>query len=160
MRWPWKKIITDLDSPLDVYLTRYFLLKTRRLGVYVHNIQRPDYARCEHDHPWPFLTVILRGGYTEELAGQRFVRRPGYIGWRGRNFEHRITELPKGNAWTLVIRGPDHFSWNFRTAMGKVSWQTYVMWDGVKRVLWCDDKEVRRGRQIGSERSRGPLGLD
>ncbi|MDB4876413.1 MAG: hypothetical protein JWM41_2859 [Gemmatimonadetes bacterium] len=137
MRW---KHIQDLDEPSDTYLSRLMLFKTRWLGVYFHIIRRPDYARCEHDHPWAFVTLILRGGYEEEVEGKKFMRRPGYVGYRPRSFEHRITQLPKGTAWSLVIRGPDHVEWGFRTLRGRVSWQEYVSWPGIKRVLWCDDR--------------------
>lgn len=136
LRW---KHIYDLDSPADVYLSRLFLIKTRWFGVYFHILRRPDYARCEHDHPWPFVTCVLRGGYVEEVNGKTFARRPGYIGYRPRAFEHRIVTIPKGTAWTLVIRGADRIEWGFRTTVGKVSWQEYVSWGNVKRVLWCDD---------------------
>lgn len=140
MRWPWKKVIWDLDAPGDVYLTRYFLCKLPWLGVYVHHIQRPDYARCEHDHPWAFLTVILRGGYTEEVGGVAHRRRPGYVGYRPRHFEHRITALHGRATWSLVIRGPDHFEWGFRLADGqRVLWSTYVKMSGAARILWCRD---------------------
>jgi hypothetical protein len=142
MMMPRWKHIQDLDAPEDVYLSRLMLFKTRWLGIYFHIIRRPDYARCEHDHPWPFVTLILRGGYEEEVRGQRFVRRPGYIGYRGRDFEHRITRLLGVTAWSLVIRGPDRVRWGFRTAIGKVPWQQYVSWDGVKRVLWCADGAI------------------
>ncbi len=135
----WKQIV-DLDSPSDIYLSRFIILKTRWFGLYVHIIRRPDYARCQHDHPWPFLTLILRGGYTEQVGERFFRRRPGYIGYRSRSFEHRITELPSGTALTLVLRGPDHVEWNFRTAFGKVPWQRYVSLDGVKRILWCEER--------------------
>jgi hypothetical protein len=58
-RW---KHIADMDAPGEVYLSRLFLVKTPLLGVYLHIIRRPDYARCAHDHPWPFVTVILAWG--------------------------------------------------------------------------------------------------
>lgn len=37
-------------------------------GVLVHRIDAPDPGLDLHDHPWPFITIILRGGYTEEWA--------------------------------------------------------------------------------------------
>lgn len=144
MRLPFWKHIVDLDSPTDLYLSRLMLIKTRWFGLYFHIIRRPDYARCEHDHPWPFITLILRGGYEEEVSGKRFTRRVGYVGYRARNFEHRITKLLGATAWTLVLRGPDHVSWGFRTVLGKVPWQQYVSWDGARRVLWCGDDAVKR----------------
>ena len=39
-------MVMDLDSPGDIYLARVILLKTHGLGVYLHMIYRPDYARC------------------------------------------------------------------------------------------------------------------
>lgn len=141
--WHWKHI-ADLDRPSEIYLSRLMLIKTRWFGVYVHLIRRADYARCEHDHPWSFCTIILRGGYEEEVGGRRFVRRPGYVGYRSRHFEHRITQLRRGTALTLVFRGPDHVDWGFRTVAGKIPWQEYVSWDSARRVLWCDDRSAPR----------------
>src|SRR5688500_6187293 len=40
-------------------------------GVYVHRILAPDPGLDLHDHPWPFVTLILRGGYVEEVADAR-----------------------------------------------------------------------------------------
>ena len=137
----WKQIV-DIDQPEDVYLSRLMLLRTPWLGVYVHIIRRPDWARCEHDHPWPFVTFVLRGGYEEEIGGRLFVRHPGYIGYRPRSFEHRIVRLLKGPALTFVIRGRNGEAWGFRTVMGKVPWQRYVAWTKELRVLWCDDRPI------------------
>lgn len=142
MRPRWKHIV-DIDNPSDVYLSRLMLIKTRLFGVYLHVIRRPDWSHCEHDHPWAFTTLILRGGYVEEIGGKEFVRRPGYIGYRSRTFEHRITRLLRVRAVTLVIRGPDHVDWGFRTRLGKIGWQRYVQWTQNLRVLWCDDRAER-----------------
>lgn len=136
LRW---KQIRDIDEPDSVYLSRLMLVRTRWFGVYLHVIRRPDWARCEHDHPWSFLTIILRGGYEEETGGRSFVRRPGYVGYRPRGFEHRITRLLRGPAITLVFRGRNHEEWGFRTTKGLISWREYVSWARGLRVLWCDD---------------------
>ena len=140
--WPWQKNILDLDSPDDVYLRRTMWIKFLRLGVYTHRIYRSDYARCEHDHPWSFLTIILRGGYEEEIDGKTFVRKPGYIGWRRRGFKHRITRLLKGPALTLVIRFRDKGHWYFYNGRGEkpLHWQDYVLLPPHVRVAWCDDE--------------------
>jgi hypothetical protein len=142
MRW---KHIRDIDQPDDIYLSRLMLVKLPWLGVYLHIIRRPDWAQCEHDHPWAFTTIILRGGYEEEIAGKRFIRRPGYVGYRSRAFEHRITRLLRGNAVTLVIRGRNHETWGFRTLIGKVDWRQYSGWNIAQRVMWCDDSIPKAG---------------
>lgn len=51
----------------DVFFWRYTLLKTRWFSVYLHEFLRSDHDRCLHDHPWPFLSIILAGGYHEEM---------------------------------------------------------------------------------------------
>lgn len=43
----------------------------RLFGAYLHHIDRPDPGFDLHDHPWPFVSIILRGGYTEEYADTR-----------------------------------------------------------------------------------------
>lgn len=140
-RW---KHIEDLDSPGDVYLSRFFLVKRQWLGVYLHVIRRDDWSRCQHDHPWAFITCILSGGYEEEVGGTVYVRPPGYVGYRARNFEHRITKLTTGKAVTLVVRFNDHIEWNFRTIYGKMNWRRYLDLPGAVRVLWCDDRKEAR----------------
>lgn len=61
------------DGAGDVFFRRWTLFKSRRLGVaiYLHQFFRSDRDRCEHDHPWPFTTLILRGGYHEQINGVR-----------------------------------------------------------------------------------------
>ena len=56
---------------LPDYMNRYWVLKPRwwtfGCSIRVHQILRSDDDRHLHDHPWAFMTVILRGGYTEVL---------------------------------------------------------------------------------------------
>jgi hypothetical protein len=135
MRW---KQIPDIDTGA-VYLSRLMLVRMPLFGIYVHVIRQADWAQCQHNHPWSFLTIILRGGYEEQVGDKTFVRRPGYVGYRPRGFEHRITRLLQKNAVTLVFRGPNHESWGFRTKFGHMPWRKYMSWTIGERVAWCDD---------------------
>ena len=141
LRW---RHIEDIDHPGDVYLSRLMLVQTRWFGIYFHIIRRPDWSRCEHDHPWSFVTLILRGGYVEKIGGKLFTRRPGYVGYRSRAFEHSVVKLLNGNSWSLVFRGPNHESWGFRTPEGKTPWQRYISLPNALRVLWCSEPEARK----------------
>jgi hypothetical protein len=135
----WKEI-RDLDSG-DVYLSRLMLIRTKWFGLYVHVIRRADWSECQHDHPWSFVTMILKGGYEEQIGNVVVTRKPGYVGYRPRSFEHRISRLLNGNAVTLVMRFTNHEAWGFRTLNGeKVPWGKYVNWPKAVRVLWCNDK--------------------
>lgn len=47
-------------------MLRWFLIpKNRFLKIYLHKFMRSDEDRALHDHPWSFLSIILRGGYFE-----------------------------------------------------------------------------------------------
>jgi hypothetical protein len=142
VRW---KHIRDIDRPDDIYLSRLMLLRLPWLGIYVHVIRRPDWAHCQHDHPWAFMTFILWGGYEEQVGRERFVRRPAYVGYRPRSFEHRITRLLRRTAVTLVIRGRNHEAWGFSTRLGKVDWRKYMSLSSAVRVAWCDDSPEPKG---------------
>ena len=61
------RLIPDRRTGLD-YMHRYYLfLKDRSwfpLNVTLHKIVRSD-DPIMHDHPWPYLTIVLKGGYWE-----------------------------------------------------------------------------------------------
>ena len=49
---------------LKGYMMRYWLIPYNPFGIAirVHHILRSDNERNFHDHPWPYINVILRGG--------------------------------------------------------------------------------------------------
>lgn len=78
-----------------------------------------------HDHPWPYFTLILSGGYWEHMEdGTMRWRKPGYWTFRRAKSLHRLelkklsyrmrdytkTEQP---CWTLFIMGPRLRTWQF-----------------------------------------------
>lgn len=112
-------------------------------AVRLHHILRSDFDRHLHDHPWSYITVILRGGYTEvtpwvEHGPWRSLTRddgrggyerfawygPGSILIRGRKHKHRL-ELPT-DAWTLFITGPKLQGWGFFVKGIKVPAREYL----------------------------------
>ena len=61
------RLIPDRQTG-ENYMHRYYLLfKDRKkfpFNVTLHKIVKSD-DPIFHDHPWPYLTVILKGGYYE-----------------------------------------------------------------------------------------------
>lgn len=113
-------------SPLTWLLQRF------DVAVRVHEILRSDEGRDPHDHPWPYLTVILKGGYWEERyneAGDLLSTKwhgPGSVLWRPANSWHRLT-LPDGAiATTLFITGRYCNGWGFNVDGTKVPYKTYL----------------------------------
>lgn len=108
-----------IGKPGDPMLHRWRLLQTPWFGIYVHFIYREDLDRVPHDHPWAFWSLVLRGGYYEQLH-----RRPGsgeyetMRRWRGQlhrfplHWAHRIIAVMPGTV-TLCIVGRKRRTWGF-----------------------------------------------
>lgn len=56
--------ITGTAGPDDVYLIRYYIIKSRWFNFFVHQFLRSDRDDL-HDHPWNFCTYLVNGSYTE-----------------------------------------------------------------------------------------------
>ena len=110
-----KRIILDRESN-EPYLTRYYLfLKDRKwfpFNIFVHNFHKSDPDDL-HDHPWPFITIILKGGYWEHTPKGKFWRGAGKINWAKSTALHRVELEPEVDTWTLFIPGPSVREWGF-----------------------------------------------
>lgn len=53
----------------SIYLRRYYIFKSRYFNIFLHHIRRSDDDPDPHDHPWSFLSLILKNGYTDEAYG-------------------------------------------------------------------------------------------
>lgn len=109
-----------------------WLLQTFGIAVRIHEILRSDEGRDPHDHPWPYLTVILRGGYTEErynadgeLASVKW-HDPGSILYRPANSWHRLTLPPGSVTTTLFVTGRYCNGWGFNVDGAKVPYKQYL----------------------------------
>lgn len=119
----------------SVYLTRWWLASLLGYRIMLHKMHRPDLDRCLHDHPWGFVSVVLAGGYVEEVqrifeqddirleTRRTWFNRPGAILVRPATWTHRIHALPNGTCWTLVFRGRTERAWGFHTDRGWVFWK-------------------------------------
>lgn len=127
------------------FLDRWGLVHERVGGFYLHHIAGPDPGKDLHDHPWAFISIVLRGGYTEQHAPTAIavdIARSAEMGhrwgtdrkprvWRRwtvhrmpLSIAHRIVNARR-NTWTLVLRGPTRRVWNFYPPTGKVAWTEY-----------------------------------
>lgn len=88
-------------------------------NVYAHIIMRGDDDGALHDHPWPSVSLVLAGGYSEQvlLRGRwlqlRSHKAPAII-FRRAGFTHRIAGTARGEpCLTLFIAGPAVNRWGF-----------------------------------------------
>jgi len=107
----------------EEYLRRYFIFESERFRIYLHKISLSDADPCMHDHPWWFVTFILRGGYIEHTPKGTFERKPGQVRYNPIPWLHRL-ELKKP-AWTLLIGGRVKRTWGFMTPNGWMPFDEY-----------------------------------
>jgi hypothetical protein len=127
-RWAFmrrRKIGTDDD----VYLDRVYVIQTPWFGIMFHRIFRPDNQRDLHDHPWSFLSFVLRGSYVEDTPNG--LRRVRWWNWKRAEDRHSIREVSRRPVWTLVFTGPKRRTWGFWIDGGTrfVKWTEYARVD-------------------------------
>jgi len=141
----------------SLYMGRWGLFETRWLSARLHYIASDDDDRAMHDHPWPFVSLVLAGGYEEirpdandennwmEQSDGSLVeawhsswRGPGSIAFRRPTDRHIVVGVRPGT-FTLFIYGMQRQWWGFYTRTGKVFWQDYVSSDGSIRAVRGED---------------------
>lgn len=137
--------ITDISGN-RIYLIRWTLFTIPILGwsLKLHKICLPDSDRCEHDHPWWFWQLSIRGGYVETRGdGKRHKVWLPIPRFRPSNFRHRIESLLNDKpAWTLVFCGKNSGTWGFFTNSGWIYWRKFVDMMRETRVAWCEDETI------------------
>lgn len=143
----------------DVYLDRWGW-RCPLFGIYLHRMSAPDPGIDLHDHPWPFVSLILRGGYTEERAESRDA--PKWAAWaaawpgtcrRGVEFTwragtvhrvrvdecHRIISLCRTPTWTLVLTGRRFRQWGFYEPAASGGFVQSQPYSTSRRDLYAED---------------------
>lgn len=138
------RLIPDRRTGED-YMHRYYLfLKDRKFfpfNITLHKIVKSD-DPIFHDHPWPFITIILKGGYWEHTPvyndkGEIFAefttwRGPGSILKRSaKEFHWLEIDENVGPATTLFLMGPQQRDWGFLINRTKkkhqwIQWENYL----------------------------------
>ena len=123
----------------DDYLDRTVIFECRWFSIRLHKFVASDDSTL-HDHPFNFVSFILRGGYTEYVGhgwsrtwdgswrfqgvkGTRY--SPGSVLFRRGEHAHRVELAPGRPAWTLVFTGPRRREWGFFTRQGWICHDKY-----------------------------------
>jgi len=111
-----------------LYLARWIPFKIPGLfAIYIHQFHESDDDSAFHDHPWPFLHIILSGSYTEHNAEGSFVREEGYWGIHRPLYLHRVELIDDEKTWTVTIRGPRLRVWGFNCPVaGWIPWTEHM----------------------------------
>lgn len=109
----WRRNLGHPDCP---YVYRWMFGHKRVGSIRLHHWLGRDDDRAPHDHPWSFVTVVLRGGYIDcarvgpALVGDRL--RRGSVRYRPALHQHTVVP-DTGGCWTLVLTGPVRRNWGF-----------------------------------------------
>jgi hypothetical protein len=129
-----------IGDPKDPYLRRWWVIpRNRWCNVYLHQILRSDDDRALHDHPWPNVSIVVKGRYEEITIESGYgrwlraeleslgkdpktswgwstvtkVRKALSVVFRRATTPHRLVVRPGESAWTLFITGPRVRDWGF-----------------------------------------------
>lgn len=82
-------------------------------SIRVHHWLSNDDPRAVHDHPWWFLTFVVKGGYTDlSPEGSEILEAPA-IRFRKAEHRHTVYPLKPCGAWTVLITGRPLRKWGF-----------------------------------------------
>lgn len=108
IRWAEK-----LGRPECPYLIRWTFIFFN-YSIKLHHWIRSDDKRFFHDHSCNFLSIILKGSYTNITPNGKINVKAGSFWYARADFRHYL-DIPKEGAWTLLSCGRPWRKWGFWT---------------------------------------------
>ncbi len=93
------------------YMERWIL----NFGVFtirLHHWISSDDQRHLHDHPFWFVTMILKGAYVDISPTKSELLERGAIRFRKATHQHTVSVSPD-ECWTLLLTGREKREWGF-----------------------------------------------
>lgn len=118
-----KRLFPDYKS-LVGYLHRTTLLKVGRLHIRLHRILSPDATPFLHSHPFDYLSIIVRGGYTERTESGLKKYGVGSLLFRSHKTHHRL-EAVEPNTLTIFITFKRDGGWSIKKTLECPDWIQY-----------------------------------
>lgn len=104
----WREPLGKPECPY----THRTLLNLWLFSIRVHEWHRSDDKRFMHDHPWPFVTLVLRGSYVDVSPAGRDRLAAGSIRFRRADHRHYV-EVPPNGALTVLFTTLPVRDWGF-----------------------------------------------
>lgn len=111
----WMELFTINGTDDKPYMTRIYVINNKWFGIKIHFWHRPDADREFHDHPWDFLTLVIKGQYAEQRPhdGVSF-RDAGRWAFRKATDLHKVVGVAPGTV-SIVINGRKKNDWGFKS---------------------------------------------
>jgi hypothetical protein len=91
-------------GPKDCPVFHRWRIKFGSYGLALHRFVNDMPPELQHDHPWWFITFVLKGSYIDHSPYKDDLMTPGRIAFRSASHTHSVMQS-KG-CWTLVLSGP------------------------------------------------------
>jgi hypothetical protein len=113
MRWA---PIFPTEHSKSPTMERLSLVDNRLFGLYLHRFRGSKHRPIigSHDHPWDFLSIVLRGGYEERPCACRSEARERWSFTIHRAEAVHSIRVNKEGCLTLCVRGPTRREWGWR----------------------------------------------
>ena len=158
----WVRVIYRDGRPL---ITRYYLLSTRWIDdleffnrhprlhrliswvsfrLVMHHMHESDDDGL-HDHPWPWVSLVLTGGYNEDTPDGMFFRPPGHLRFRPARAFHRLIlpqNLTRKGVYTLFAMGRRQKEWGFLAGRDQNTWHPWYAHDGLEQTSTLRESTV------------------
>lgn len=118
----------QLRCNTGVYVERWYL-ETPFGSARLHHWLHGDDSRHYHNHPWWFITLVLRGSYTDQSDAGPDRLSAGSVRFRRADHLHYV-DLDCRSCWTLLLTGPKIRRWGFRVNRKFVRSNKYFLQNG------------------------------
>ena len=111
----------------ELHFTRWriFSIPKWNINLYLHRIAINDLDKHPHDHPWNYITFIIKGGYVERCNDRVCIRQLFDISRKKATETHKIVHLLGKVCYTLVFTYGKKRTWGYQTEKGWIDHVTY-----------------------------------
>lgn len=109
-----KKIKEIKSKDGVVHFRRWRIISTPWFTINLHGIYKADEDLHLHNHPWNFISLVLKGWYVEELESCKLnLRSPFSIAMRKKERFHKIETLITKSVYTLNFMWGKENKWGY-----------------------------------------------
>lgn len=101
----------ELGRPECPYVRRW-VLDLGLFSIRLHHWMSSDDPRHLHDHPWWYVSLILRGSYVDVCEDSHVRLSAGDVIFRRAEHRHSVKVSPVG-CWSLLLTGRERRTWGF-----------------------------------------------
>jgi len=101
-------------SSINGFLKRFTILKIGKLHIRLHRITDKDKTTLYHNHPFKYISIILKGGYSEKylVNGIEKIAKHGFLSIiiRDNTVFHRIESIDSETTTLFIAYG--NYGWH------------------------------------------------